>query len=103
MENVGILKDSLMVESLLEILMKTRSQEFNKLTDVHFATNVKYCESVSMTFSCVSLVNNFKEKKLFPAQMIKYRFELILARYYWDCSTIGNLRCLNFAASEIIL
>ena len=46
MENVGILKDSLMVESLLEILMKTRSQVFNKLTDVHFATNVKYCESV---------------------------------------------------------
>ena len=56
-----------------------------------------------MTVSCVSLVNNIKENELFPAQMIKYRFDLILARHYWDCSTMGNLRCLNFAASEIIL
>ena len=40
MENVGILKDSLMVESLLEILTKRRSEAFYKLTDVHSVTNV---------------------------------------------------------------
>ena len=40
MENVGILKDSLMVESLLEILTKRRSETFYKLIDVHSVTNV---------------------------------------------------------------
>ena len=40
MENVVILKDLLMVESLLEILTKKRSQVFHKLIDVHSVTNV---------------------------------------------------------------
>ena len=37
--NVGILKYSLTVESLLEILTKRRSQAYDKLMDVHFVTN----------------------------------------------------------------
>ena len=40
MKTVGILKDSLMVESLLKILMKRGSQGFYKLIDVHSVTNV---------------------------------------------------------------
>ena len=40
MENVGILKDSLMVESLLEILTKRRSQAFYKLIDIKSVKNV---------------------------------------------------------------
>ena len=40
MENEEILKDSLMVESLLEIVTKRRSQAIYKLIDVHFVTKV---------------------------------------------------------------
>ena len=40
MKNVGILKDSLMVESLLEILTNRRSQAFCKLINVHSVANV---------------------------------------------------------------
>ena len=40
MKKVGILKYSLTVESLLEILTNRRSQAFNKLIDVHSVTYV---------------------------------------------------------------
>ena len=40
MKNVGILKYSLMVESLLEILTNRRSQAFYKLIDVQSVANV---------------------------------------------------------------
>ena len=40
MESVEILKDSFMVESLLEILTKRRSQAFYKFIDIHYVTNV---------------------------------------------------------------
>ena len=39
-KNVGVLKYSLTVESLQEILTKRRSQAFYKLIDVHSVTNV---------------------------------------------------------------
>ena len=39
-KNVGILKYSLMVKSLQEILTNRRSQVFYKLIDVHSVTNV---------------------------------------------------------------
>ena len=39
MRNVGILKYLLMVENLLEILPKRRSQTFYKPVDVHYVTN----------------------------------------------------------------
>ena len=39
MKNVGILKYSLMVESLLETLTKGRSQVFFKSIDLQFMTN----------------------------------------------------------------
>ena len=53
-----------------------------------------------MTFTCESVVNNLREK-LFPAQMNRNRFDLILARNYWNCSTMENLRCLNSAVSAV--
>ena len=40
MENLGILKDSLMVESLLEISTKRRSPAFYRLIDVYSVTNI---------------------------------------------------------------
>ena len=40
MKNVGILKYSLAMESLLEILTNRRSQAFYKLIDVQSVTNV---------------------------------------------------------------
>ena len=111
MENVEILKDSFMVESLLEILTKRRSQAFYKFIDIHYVTNVlgKIIFSINMwnienlqglTFLCVSVVNILKGKKLFLAQMNRYRVDLILARRYWNCSTMENLRCLNTPVSE---
>ena len=39
-EECGILQDSLMVESLLEILTNKRSHAFYKFIDVHSVTNV---------------------------------------------------------------
>ena len=56
-----------------------------------------------MIFSCESVTNKFKEKKHFPAQMNRNSFDLVLARLYWNCSTIENLRYLNSAVNEIIL
>ena len=114
MENVEILKDSWRVESLLEILTKRRSQALYKFIDIHYVTNVlgKIIFSINMwnienlqglTFLCVSVVNILKGKKLFLAQMNRYRVDLILARRYWNCSTMENLRCLNTAVSEMIL
>ena len=56
-----------------------------------------------MIFACMSVINNLKEKKLFLAQMNRYHFDLSLARRYWNCPTMENLRCLNCAISELIL
>ena len=59
-----------------------------------------------MIFTCELVVNNLREKKIFLAQMNRNRFDLILARSYWNCSTMENLRCLSSAVSavnEIIL
>ena len=46
-------------------------------------------------FSCGSVVSNLKEKQLFSDKMNRNRFDLILARHYWNFSTTENLRCLN--------
>ena len=46
-----------------------------------FNTNVEYCESVSMIFC----------------------FDLILARSYWNCSSMENLRCRNSAVSAVMM
>ena len=59
-----------------------------------------------MIFTCELVVNNLREKKIFLAQMNRNRFDLILARSSWNCSTMENLRCLSSAVSavnEIIL
>ena len=62
-----------MVEKLLEILARRRSQTFYKPADVHFVTNVvgESIFSITMSnivnqlgkhvFSCGSVVNNIKE------------------------------------------
>ena len=115
MKNARILQDSLMVESLLETLTKRRSQAFCKLTDDHSVTNA-FDESFSSMnmwnivkllgkydFPRVSVGNILKEKKLFPAKMNRYRFDLILVRRYWNSSNMENLRCLYSAVNEIIL
>ena len=103
-----------MVESLLEILTKRKSQTFYKTVDVHFVTNAKgkNISSVSIWnivnhlgkyfFSCGSVVNNLEERQLFSDQMNRNRFDLILARRYWNFSTIQNLRRLNSAVNELI-
>ena len=54
-----------------------------------------------MTFTCESVVNNLRVKKCFPAQMNRNCFDLILARSYWNCSTMENLRCINSAVSAV--
>ena len=56
---------------------------------------------VSMIFTWEVVVNNLREKKLSSAQMNRNRFDLILARSYWNCSTMENLRCLNSAVSMV--
>ena len=43
-----------------------------------------------MNFSCELVVITLKKKK-FPAQMNRNRFDLILARRYWNCPTMENL------------
>ena len=48
------------------------------------------------------VVDNLKVRQLFSDQMNRNRLDLILARRYYNCSTIENLRCLNSAANEII-
>ena len=53
-------------------------------------------------FSCGLVLNNLKERQLFSGQINKNRFDLILAKRYWNCSTIENLRCLNSAIDQII-
>ena len=114
MKNVGILKQSLMVESLLEILTERRSQAFYKPVDVHSVRNA-IGDSIFSTsiwniwnqigrydYSYGSVVYKLKERQLFSGQMNRSCLDLILARGYYNCSTIENLRCLNFAANEII-
>ena len=41
-----------------------------------------------------------KEKKL-PTQVNRNHFDLILARRYWNCSTMENQGCLNSAVSAV--
>ena len=100
-----------MVESLLEILPK---RTFYKPVDVDFVTNAigENNSSISIwnivnqlgkyDLSCWSVVYNLKERQLFSDQMNRNRFDLILGRRYWNCSTIENLRCLKFTIREII-
>ena len=53
-------------------------------------------------FSCASVVNNLKKRQLFSDQINRNHFDLVLARHYWDCSTIEDPRCLNSALNEMI-
>ena len=53
-------------------------------------------------FSCVSVVNNLKNRKQFYDQMNRNPFDPILARHNWNCFTMKKLRCLNSAVNEII-
>ena len=97
-----------MLESLVKILTKRTSQEFYKPVDVHSVMNAigKTISSISIwnivnqldkyNFSCRPVVNKLED------QINRNRFDLILARLYWNCPTIENLRCLNFDANEII-
>ena len=77
---------------------------FYKPVDVHSVRNAmgKCMSSISIwnivnhldkhDFSCRSVVDNLKEMQLFSDQINRNHFDLILARRYWNCSTIENLR-----------
>ena len=51
-------------------------------------------------FSCGLVVNSSKERQRFSNQMNRNWFDLIIARRYWNCSTIKNIKCLNSVAHE---
>ena len=55
----------------------------------------------SYDFSFGLVVNNLKERQRFSDEMNRNRFDLILARRYWNCSTIDNLRCLNSLKNDV--
>ena len=95
-----------MVGSLLETLT---------LIDVHSVTNV-IGESISSMqiwnivnqygkYNCFSyeMVENNLKEKILPAQMDINHFGLILARRYWNCFSIENVRCFNYAASAVMM
>ena len=112
MKNVEILNHLLTVESLLEISTNRRKQAFYNLIDVRSVTNVigKSILSIECGILWISKVNmilflwvnNLKEKEN-PAQVNRNRFDLILARRYWNCSTMENLRCPNCAVFIVIM
>ena len=54
MKNVGILKSSLVVDSLLEVIIERGSQKFYKSIDVHSVTNAVDEIEVSMIFLVVT-------------------------------------------------
>ena len=54
MKNVGISKQSLMMDSLLEIITERGSQKFYKPIDVHSVTNAIDKIEVSMVFLAVT-------------------------------------------------
>ena len=113
-EECGILKQSLMKGSLLEMLTKKKSQVFYQPVDIQSLTNAigKSVSSRSILnivnqldkydFSCGLVVNNLKEQHLFSDQMNRNCFDLILARCFWNFSTMRNVRFINTAANEII-
>ena len=83
MKNAGILKKSLMVESLREILTKRRSQTFYKPVDVQSVTNA-ICESIS-SIRIWNIVNQLGKHDFlcgFSDQMNRNRFGLSLPRRY---------------------
>ena len=47
-------------------------------------------------------VNYLKDRKHFSDQKNSNRFDPILARRDWSCTTMENLSCLNSAVNEII-
>ena len=63
MKNVGTLKYSLMVESLIEISTKRRSQALYRFIDVHDVTNV-IGEGIS-SISMRNIVNKFGKYDFF--------------------------------------
>ena len=67
-----------------------------------------YCESVDKHDFSRDLFNyrvnyNLKDRKLSSDQMNSNRFDPILNRRDWSCSSMENLRCLNCAVNEMIL
>ena len=43
-----------------------------------------------------------KDKKCFSDQMNRNRFDPVLARRNWSCSTMKNLTCPNFAVNKLM-
>ena len=87
------------MESLLELLTK-KKPDVLQASNVHFVTNA-ISDSVSPIsiwnitnrliryhFSFGSIVKNLKERQRFSDQMNRNRFDLTLAKRYWDFFTI---------------
>ena len=89
----------MILENLLEILTKRRSQAFKKVYRYPlYATNA-VGESISSAtmwnimsrlgkhdFSLVSVVNNLKDGKLFSDQMNRNHFDPNFTKRDWNCS-----------------
>ena len=98
-----------MVESLLEILTKRRSQVFYKPVDVHSVTNAigESISSITMwnivnqlgkfDFSCGLVVNHLKERQFFSDQMNKNQLMPQL------CCKWNNLTIKNGVARKLLL
>ena len=103
-----MLKQSLMVDSLLEIMTERESQKFYKPTEVHFVINVIGEIEVSMifivaAFFCGWVVNKLKGMALFPDRMNRNHLDLILGRHDRSCCTMENLRYLLCCKRNILI
>ena len=89
MKNTEISKQSLMVDSLLEIITEKGSQKFYKTTDVHSVINaideIEVCFVLRLYFLWV------RSKKI-SDRMNRNHVDLILGRRDRDCCTMDNLR-----------
>ena len=90
------------------ITQKKKSDILQQAADFHSQTNVVGLNISSIIiwsivnqtgkhgFSCGSVVNNLKDRKLFSDQTNSNHFDPILTRREWNCSTVQNLTCLNY-------
>ena len=64
----------------------------NQLDENYFSCDFFYYQAKNFT----------KDRKLFSDQINRKRFNAVLARHDWSCTTMENLRYLNSVVNEII-
>ena len=105
--NVGISQWSMIVKNVLEILAKKIRCS---IITYRCPLSDKCCrQSISSVTSGIFIRNQlgkngffcdfFTTRKCCSDQMNRNRFDPILALRDWSCSTMENLRCLNFAVN----